>query len=454
MPTSKSNDPNQEKKPSASRTGASGQAQRRQTAARRRELERRRRERARRKRNRMIFRIVSIAALVVLVLLAAAGISRLAGKGNKKDSTSVQEQTVAKAETEMDNSQTVDESSDKTDTGSEESAAEPTPVPETKRITVSVVGDITVGKDINFPYESSTNAYYDMYGSSYFMQNVRELFENDDVTIGNFEGTLTESENRRQDRQFCFKAPAEYTNILKDGYIEAVTTANNHSHDYGEDGYTDTVANLDAAGITNVGYEKYAVYETNGKKIGIVGTYVLIEFLDCAPQMIENIKACKAEGADIVVVIFHWGDELATTPDYYQTTLGRMAIDEGADLVCGHHSHIIQGIEKYKGRYICYSLANFCFGGNSHPTDPDTFIFQQTFTVTGDEVAYDDSINIIPCLVSSSTAINNFQPTPLTGADADRVRQKIVDRTALVTDMPDSQEDSYVTTHLMNHDTI
>ena len=413
MPTSKSNDPNQEKKPSASRTGASGQAQRRQTAARRRELERRRRERARRKRNRMIFRIVSIAALVVLVLLVAAGISRLAGKGNKKDSASVQEQNVAKAETEMDNSQTVDEASDQTDTGSEEAAAEPTPVPETKRITVSV-----------------------------------------DVTIGNFEGTLTESENRRQDRQFCFKAPAEYTNILKDGYIEAVTTANNHSHDYGEDGYTDTVANLDAAGITNVGYEKYAVYETNGKKIGIVGTYVLIEFLDCAPQMIENIKACKAEGADIVVVIFHWGDELATTPDYYQTTLGRMAIDEGADLVCGHHSHIIQGIEKYKGRYICYSLANFCFGGNSHPTDPDTFIFQQTFTVTGDEVAYDDSINIIPCLVSSSTAINNFQPTPLTGADADRVRQKIVDRTALVTDMPDSQEDSYVTTHLMNHDTI
>ena len=447
MPTSSNKDPRQQKSASPSRTGAPRQSTARSAAARRRELERRKRERARRKRNRLLFRVLCIAGLVLLILLIAAEVSKLAGKGGTKESQVESTPTAQSSGSDTDNAEPAE-------TEKEETAAVPTPVPETKRITVSVVGDITIGKDINFPYESSTNAYYDMYGSGYFMQNVREVFENDDVTIGNFEGTLTESENRRTDRQFCFKAPAEYANILKDGYIEAVTTANNHSHDYGEDGYTDTVANLDAAGITNVGYEKYAVYETNGKKIGIVGTYVLIEFLDCAPQMIENIKACREEGADIVVVVFHWGDELATVPDYYQTTLGRMAIDEGADLVCGHHSHIIQGIEKYKGRYICYSLANFCFGGNTHPTDPDTFIFQQTFTVTGDEVAYDDSINIIPCLVSSSTAINNYQPTPLTGADADRVRQKIVDRTALVTDMPDSQEDSYITTHLKNNDSI
>ena len=62
--------------------------------------------------------------------------------------------------------------------------------------------------------------------------------------------------------------------------------------------------------------------------------------------------------------------------------LAHLAIDEGADLVIGHHPHVLQGIEKYKGKYIAYSLGNFCFGGNKNPQDKDTMIFQQTFTVT------------------------------------------------------------------------
>ena len=422
-------------------------------AARRRAIEKRKKERARRKRNRIIFRFVAMAGLLAVILLIAAGVSKLVKKDSSTESTKTAKNEAV--ESSQETPETTDESAeapDGTDGTTEESTAEAAsePEPEPFQLTISTVGDITIGKDINFPYESSTNAYYDMYGSSYFMQNVKDIFAQDDLTIGNFEGTLTESENRRQDRQFCFKAPAEYANIVKDGNIEVVDTANNHSHDYGEDGYADTIANLDAAGIVNVGYEKYAVVEVkDGHKIGVVAPYVLIEYLDCAPKMIENIQNCRNEGADVVVVVFHWGDELATTPDYYQTTLGRMAIDNGADLVVGHHSHIIQGIEKYKGKYICYSLANFCFGGNTHPTDPDSFIFQQTFTVTGDGVVLDDNINIIPILVSSSVAINNYQPTPLTGADAERVLDKIVERTALV-DTVEPQDDSYITTHIKN----
>ena len=112
----------------------------------------------------------------------------------------------------------------------------------------------------------------------------------------------------------------------------------------------------------------------------------------------------------ITIVIFHWGNEKEEVPDSNQMTLGRLAIDEGADLVCGHHPHVLQGIEEYKGKNIVYSLGNFCFGGNSYPSDMDTMIFQQTFTVDKNGVKADNVTNVIPCSISSEYDYNNYQP--------------------------------------------
>ena len=89
----------------------------------------------------------------------------------------------------------------------------------------------------------------------------------------------------------------------------------------------------------------------------------------------------KKAGAQIIIVNFHWGIEKQYTPDENQKALAHLAIDEGADLVIGHHPHVLEGIEKYNGKYICYSLGNFCFGANRNPKDKDTMIFQQTFTL-------------------------------------------------------------------------
>ncbi len=113
-------------------------------------------------------------------------------------------------------------------------------------------------------------------------------------------------------------------------------------------------------------------------------------------------------------------------------TLGRLAIDEGADLVCGHHPHVLQGIETYKGKNIVYSLGNFCFGGNSSPSDMDTMIFQQTFTITSNGVQADNVTNIIPCSISSADGYNNYQPTPATGDEATRIKSKIDERSAAI----------------------
>ena len=333
----------------------------------------------------------------------------------------------------------------------------PTPTMAPVSLTVSVVGDCTLGTDENFDYDTSLNAYYENYGADYFFSNVKSIFSADDLTIANFEGTLTDSEDR-EDKEYAFKAPAEYAGILTSGSVEAVNTANNHSHDYGNQGYEDTISALDSAGILNFGYDKTLVTEVKGIKVGLVGIYELKDHLVRKEQLKQNIAKVKAEGAQITIVIFHWGNEKEEVPDSNQTTLAHLAIDEGADLVCGHHPHVLQGIEEYKGKNIVYSLGNFCFGGNQYPSDMDTMIFQQTFTVDQNGVKADNVTNIIPCSVSSDSDYNNYQPTPAEGDEAARILNKIQERTAMITggatsssdssdssaeDIEDSSEDSY-----------
>ena len=333
----------------------------------------------------------------------------------------------------------------------------PTPTMAPVSLTVSVVGDCTLGTDENFDYDTSLNACYDNYGADYFFSNVKSIFSTDDLTIANFEGTLTDSEER-EDKEYAFKAPAKYAGILTSGSVEAVNTANNHSHDYGDQGYEDTISALDSAGILNFGYDKTLVTEVKGVKVGLVGIYELKDHLERKEQLKQNIAKVKAEGAQVTIVIFHWGNEKEEVPDSNQTTLAHLAIDEGADLVCGHHPHVLQGIEEYKGKNIVYSLGNFCFGGNQYPSDMDTMIFQQTFTVDQNGVKADNVTNIIPCSVSSDSDYNNYQPTPAEGDEATRILSKIQERTAMITggatsssdssdssaeDSEDSSEDSY-----------
>ena len=103
------------------------------------------------------------------------------------------------------------------------------------------------------------------------------------------------------------------------------------------------------------------------------------------------------------IVSIHGGEEKEYKPTKDQIKYCRGAVDAGADLVLGHHPHVINGIETYKGVKIVYSLANFCFGGNKNPDDKDTFIFQQAFVINADGTLTPGEINVIPCSVSSVT---------------------------------------------------
>ena len=348
---------------------------------------------------------ICLACVLVVFLVISMGVYA-AGRFIKKDS---KEKTVPNTKSTVVESETV--------------ALLDEPV----EILLSFTGDCILGTDENFYYDTSFNAYYENYGSAYFFQNVKDVFEKDDLTIINMEGTLTDLTTRK-DKQFAFKGDPEYVKVLTNGSVEAANMANNHTYDYGEESFKDTVNILEKNKIRTFGDDETVIIPVKGVNVGIFGIYELDDHEERIPQVKSDIAKLKKDGADIIVAVFHWGNELERVPDDNQVMLAHLAIDEGADVVVGHHPHVLQGIDTYKGKTIAYSLGNFCFGGNYHPTEMDTMIFQQKFMIDTSKKITDSEINVIPCSVSSESDCNNYQPTILEGDKAKRVLELIEER--------------------------
>lgn len=173
-------------------------------------------------------------------------------------------------------------------------------------------GDCILGTDEFFAWDTGLPAYYNLYGPEYFLKNVRSIFEEDDLTIVNMEGTLTE-ETTRVDKQFAFKGDPEYVKILTSSSVEAANIANNHSHDYGEKSFQDTVQTLEENGIKTFGYDDVAVLEVKGIRVGMFGIYELDDHLERIPQVKQDIAKLKDQNVDIIVAVFHWSNELVSS---------------------------------------------------------------------------------------------------------------------------------------------
>lgn len=290
-------------------------------------------------------------------------------------------------------------------------------------VTLSAAGDCTLGTEESFGYEGTFPEAWDAAGgdSSVFLAGVRSVFDQDDLTLVNMEGPLT-TRGERQDKTFAFRGDPAYVEVLKTGSVEAASLANNHSYDYGNDGYWDTFKTLGDTGIMPFGYEESQILTVKGIPVGLVGINALEA--GAPDQLQEELAKVKERGARLTVVFFHWGSELETRPDEDQVWLAHLAVDQGADLVLGAHPHVIQPLETYKGRTICYSLGNFCFGGNSNPRDKDTFIYQQTFRFQKGRLLGADPGKVIPCRISSTPDWNDFRPTLVEGEEAERIREK------------------------------
>ena len=305
------------------------------------------------------------------------------------------------------------------------------------RVVISAVGDVVLGQDSRFSYRDSFDHVFEKTGGDYgyFFSNAREVLEQDDITIANLEcvlGNETEkAEKYDYGNNYWFIGRPEYVNILKAGSIETVSLANNHTYDYGQKGYDATCRALDDVGIKHFGYSRTAVSMVNGINVGMAGFNQLGEYeqgrdTDELKQEIESVTRDLRERSNLVVVYFHWGKEYSYKTDRLQTELAQLAIDSGADLVLGSHPHVLQPIEIYKDRYIVYSLANFCFGGNKKPSDLDTAVYRQAFLFDRDgSLVSIQAPEIIPFSASSQRSVNDYRPTPAEGEAKDRIFAKL-----------------------------
>ena len=283
-------------------------------------------------------------------------------------------------------------------------------------ITITGTGDFTIGGDSRKSADIFDDELQKQGGDINFtMRNVRDILLADDLTIVNFEGTLTDSTyvpGSKKENQFLFSAPPSYVSMLSDNGVEAAALENNHIMDHGEDAYEDTKNALRDAGIVYSNSTEVGVIEVKGVEIAMLSYLCIDRYESLWDKVPADIQAAK-EKYPIVICNFHWGNEKDYSPTNNQIKMGRLAVDSGADLVLGHHSHRLNPIEQYKGVYICYSLGNFCFAGNSKPSDMSSFMFQTRFRVK-DGVVSNEGFRIIPIRISSRTDYNDFTPTPLT----------------------------------------
>ena len=233
-----------------------------------------------------------------------------------------------------------------------------------------------------------TDAYTDKVGKNHkWAFSQLEEFRQADVSMVNLEAPFTSAAQPLPGKTFNFKAPIENVQVLQNGGIDIVNLANNHAMDYQSAGLLETTQTLQKAGIQSIGAgenikaaRRPVIMDVKGKKVAYLGYYdadlhaATAQGAGTNPRhndrVAADIKALRKQ-VDWIVVNYHWGEELAKYPGDWQIDLARFTVDQGADLVVGHHPHVLQGAEVYKGRPIVYSLGNFIFGGNS-TSDYDT----------------------------------------------------------------------------------
>ena len=298
-------------------------------------------------------------------------------------------------------------------------------------VTATFLGDCTLGGEEKS--RSSALGYLRRVadnGTGFPMRFLKALAAHDDLTVANLEGVLTDRDLAKVEKKYNFSGPTAFTDILLSGGIDGVTLANNHSHDYGEPGYADTKAALDAAGVGWFGTDAPAVWTNEaGLKIGFIGVSFSLSG-DRYRRYQRQMDSLRALGCAAVVTVMHAGTEYSYTPDEYQRQIVRRALSCGTDLIIGHHPHVVQGYEVLDGVPVVYSLGNCSFGGTTHAKDSDALVVQADLTFE-DSVLTDIALRFYPISITSDAHYNNYSPVFLTGRDAERVLRKMKDSTGV-----------------------
>ena len=249
--------------------------------------------------------------------------------------------------------------------------------PTKNEATIVAVGDIMFGRYVE---ELSLRRGWD-----YPFASTTEIFSGADVVFGNFEGTVANEHQKTPNYGWHFSFDKNAVKAARRAGINVVTLANNHSTDFGESGYSETVSSLSDIGIASVGKHSDYLYEKNGIKIRFMGwndTFAPLSLKTVS----DKIRASKKENEFLIAAV-HFGEEYSASPTDRQKELARALIDAGADVVIGSHPHVVEEKEIYRGKPIFYSLGNFIF---------DQYFSEETqkglavkMTITGDTVKYE-----------------------------------------------------------------
>lgn len=302
-----------------------------------------------------------------------------------------------------------------------EEAAEPV------EILLSLAGDCTIGA--NERDHSMEESYIGVMAShsndfTYPLLNAQPWFANDDFTLVNLEGIISDKACYRNESLYLnFRGPASYVNVLTLGSVEGVSQSNNHALDYGKEGLEDCQRVLTDAGVLWAYNNNYFTFERKGVKFAVFSfrRYYMEVYYQWLEEAIPRVK--NEEGVDFVIVCLHHGEEYeAKHNDHDQTRFAHHAIDHGADLVVGTHPHVLQGIEVYKNRLIMYSLGNFTFGGNNRPSAASIPTAVMQVKLAFDKTNLQSTqLTIIPFHATGTQPYSNYQPVPVTGAAAQQV---------------------------------
>ena len=300
----------------------------------------------------------------------------------------------------------------------------------TGTVRITFLGDCTLGG-----MEEVRNAYrgfvrtVERNGYAYPFRNLTALTASDDLTVANLEGVLSDrTDLKKVEKTYNFMGKTAYTEILREGSVECVTLANNHSHDYGAAGYRDTVQALEKAGVAWFSTDRMAVWRNgDGLMIGFLGASGSLSG-DRYKAYKEQIQSLKSLGCAAVVTVMHTGTEYEYEPDGYQEQVVSRAVSCGTDLVVGHHPHVVQGWEVRDGVPVVYSLGNCVFGGNTNPRDHDALALQADLAFE-DGVLAGITLRFYPISVSGAESFNDYSPVLLSGKDAARVLRKMEEST-------------------------
>ena len=352
-------------------------------------------------------RIISfILSIICIFILCACGEIESSVPSPDKETDFVTE--------EAETSQPIEETEPQIIIPNDEMIADKTePEPTKFDIKLTFVGDVMLASYKNQTTSKSFNEYANNQEQTYFFEKVYDIFSNDDFTTVNLENVFTDKNLKEKEKDhdpaYWYRSQTSNVGILTSSSIEGVSLANNHTYDYGQTGYNDTVTTVSEANLEYGTNEHTFYYEKDGFVIAVICHGLWGEWQ--ADAIINRIKEAE-ENSDYQIVFYHGGTERLHTPETWKQRASRKLIDNGADLVIGNHPHVLQPIEIYNDKQIIYSLGNFCFGGSSRPENR-TIIYQMTLTVDIETMSIKEEVsNIIPCYVYTGDR-NNYQPTPI-----------------------------------------